>query len=270
MPEPEEEIVLSERRGHVAVVTMNRPRYRNAQNSALLYALDRALHDAAMDDGVRAIVLRGAGPAFSAGHDTRSPGRDLDVSYPRMTMWPDHVGRPAIEGRLSRESELFIGLCARWRELPKPTIAMVQGACIGGGLMLAWVCDLIIAADNAFFSDPAVEQGGGGVEWFAHAFQMGPRAAKEFLFLAERMDAARARELGMVNRVVPLNELESATMAIAERLAAMPPFGLRVAKRNINFAEDAMGLRATVEHGFGWHQLLHAYGEAQAASSEQG
>jgi enoyl-CoA hydratase len=267
MPEPEEDIILSQRRGQVAVVTMNRPRYRNAQNSALLYALDRALHDAAMDDEVRAIVLRGAGPAFSAGHDMRSPGRDVDVSFPRMSMWPDHVGKPAIEGRLSRETEMFVGLCARWRELPKPTIAMVQGACIGGGLMLAWVCDLIIAADNAFFSDPAVEQGGGGVEWFAHAFQMGPRAAKEFLFLAERMTAGRAYELGMVNRVVPLDELESATMAVADRLAAMPPFGLRVAKRNINFAEDAMGLRATVEHGFGWHQLVHAYGEAQAAAA---
>lgn len=264
----EEEVVLSERRGRVAVVTLNRPRYRNAQNSALLYALDRAFHAAAMDDEVRAIVLRGAGPAFSAGHDTRSPGRDVDVSYPRQTMWPDHVGKPSIEGRLSRESELFVELCRRWRDLPKPTVAMVQGACVGGGLMLAWVCDLVIAADDAFFSDPAVQQGGGGVEWFAHAFQMGPRFAKEFLFLGERVGAERARELGMVNRVVPLAELESVTMGIAERIAEMPPFGLRIAKRNVNFAEDAMGLRSTLEASFGWHQLVHAYGEAQAAAEE--
>jgi len=264
----EEPVVLYERRGAIAVVTLNRPRYRNAQNSALLYALDRAFHDAAMDDEVRVIVLGGAGPAFSAGHDTGSPGRDVDVSYPRLTMWPDHVGKPSIEGRLSRESELFVELCRRWRDLPKPTIAMVQGACVGGGLMLAWVCDLVIASEDAFFADPAVQQGGAGVEWFAHVHQMGARSAKEFLFLNERIGAARARELGMVNRVVPLEELEASAMAIAERLAEMPPFGLRVAKRNINFAEDAMGLRQSVEHAFGWHQLVHAYGEAMAREAE--
>jgi len=258
----EEPVVLYERRGPIAVATLNRPRYRNAQNSALLYALDRAFHDAAMDDEVRVIVLRGAGPSFSAGHDTGSPGRDVDVSYPRLTMWPDHVGKPAIEGRLSRESELFMELCWRWRDLPKPTIAMVQGACVGGGLMLAWVCDLIVAADDAFFADPAVQQGGAGVEWFAHAFQVGPRAAKELLFLGERMPADRAYALGMVNRVVPAAELEAAVMAIAERLAGMPPFGLRAAKRSINFAETAMGLRETIDHALGWHQLVHAHNEA--------
>lgn len=267
MPE-QEEVVLYERRGGVAVVTLNRPRYRNAQNSALIYALDRALHAAAMDDEVRAIVLRGAGPAFSAGHDTGSPGRDLDVSYERITMWPDHVGKPSIESRLNRESEVYVELCRRWRDLPKPTIAMVHGACVAGGLMLAWVCDLIIASEDAFFADPSVQQGGAGVEWFAHAFQMAPRFAKEFLFLSERMPAQRAYELGMVNRVVPLAELESTVMTVAEKIAGMPPFGLRLAKRNLNFAEDAMGLRETVEHSFGWHQLVHAHGEATAEPSE--
>ena len=259
---PDDDVVLSERRGAVCLVTLNRPQYRNAQNSAMLYALDRALHDAAMDDGVRAVVLRGAGPSFSAGHDMGSPGRDVDVSYPRLTMWADHTGKPSIESRLLREQEVFVELCRRWREIPKPTVAMVQGACVAGGLMLAWVCDLIIASEDAFFADPSVRQGGGGVEWFAHPFQMAPRFAKEFLFLGERVDAKRAHELGMVNRVVPLEQLEAATMEIAEKLASAPPFGLRAAKRNINFAEDAMGLHETVEHGFGWHQVVHAYNEA--------
>ena len=99
---------------------------------------------------------------------------------------------------------------------------------------------------------------------------MGPRFAKEFLFLGERVDAKRAYELGMVNRVVPTEQLEQVTMEIAEKIAAMPPFGLSVAKRSINQAEDAMGLRASIEHSFGWHQLVHAYGEATAAKPEVG
>jgi len=261
---PDEDVVQSESRGPITIITLNRPQYRNAQNSAMLYALDRALHAAAMDDDVRVIVLRGAGPAFSAGHDFGSPGRDVDVSYPRLTMWADHVGKPVIEGRLRREQEVFVELCRRWRGIPKPTVAMVHGACVAGGLMLAWACDLIIASEDAFFSDPSVRQGGGGVEWFAHPYQMAPRFAKEFLFLGERIDARRAWELGMVNRVVSTDELEKATMEIADKLAAAPPFGIRAAKRNINFAEDAMGLNSTIEHAFGWHQLVHAYNESTA------
>src|SRR6476646_2053439 len=103
----------------------------------MTYALDAAFHRAAMDDGVHAIVLTGAGPHFSAGHDIGKT-RDADVSYPRITMWPDHVGKPGVESRLDRESEVYMELCRRWRDLPKPTIAAVRGACIGGGLMLAW------------------------------------------------------------------------------------------------------------------------------------
>ena len=127
MPEPEPP-VLYEHRGAVAVVSLNRPEYRNAQNSAMTYALDAALHRAAMDDGVAVIVLRGNGDHFSAGHDIGSPGRDVDVSYPRLTMWPDHVGKTGIESRLDRESEVYLELVRRWRDLPKPTVAMVQGA----------------------------------------------------------------------------------------------------------------------------------------------
>jgi enoyl-CoA hydratase len=219
---------------------------------------------------VRVVFLRGSGPAFSAGHDTGSPGRDVDVSYPRLTMWADHVGKPSIEARLNRESEVYVELCRRWRDLPKPTVAMVHGACVAGGLMLAWVCDLIIAGEDAFFADPSVRQGGAGVEWFAHPYQMGPRFAKEFLFLGERVDAHRARELGMVNRVVPNDQLEAVTLEIAEKIAAMPPFGLAMAKRNINFAEDAMGMRSSVEHSFAWHQVVHAYGESTAAKPDSG
>jgi enoyl-CoA hydratase len=250
--------VLYSQVGKVAVISLNRPQYRNAQNSAMTYALDAAFHRAAMDDAVAVIVLRGNGEHFSAGHDIGSPGRDIDVSYPRVTMWPDHVGKPGIESRLNRESEVYLEIVRRWREIPKPTIASVQGACIAGGLMLAWACDLLVAADNAFFADPVLRMGAPGVEFFAHPWQMRPRFAKEFLFLGERIDAARARELGMVNRVVPIADLDSTVMDIANKIASMPRMALTLTKKAINFAEDAMGLREGIDHSFALHQLAHA------------
>src|SRR3954454_18310675 len=110
---------------------------------------------------------------------------------------------------------------------------MVQGACIAGGLMLAWSCDLLVASDDAFFADPVVRMGIPGVEYFAHPWVMGPRFAKELLFLGERVGAARALQLGMVNRVVARTDLESSTFALAEKIAAMPSFGLALAKKAV-------------------------------------
>jgi enoyl-CoA hydratase len=263
-------VVLYEVRDRIALVTLNRPRYRNAQNSAMTYALDSALHQAAMDDQVGVVVLRGAGEHFSAGHDIGSPGRDVDVSYPRRTMWPDHVGKPGVEARLNREAEVYLELVRRWRDLPKPTLAGVHGACIAGGLMLAWACDLIIAADDAYFADPVLRMGAPGVEYFAHPFEMGPRAAKEFLFLGDRISANRAYQLGMVNRVVPTADLDAVCLELARRIATLPRVALALAKRAVNFAEDEMGLRATIDHSFGLHQLAHAHSAEVSADAIMG
>ncbi len=254
------EVVLTERRGAVAIVTMNRPEYRNAQNSAMTYALDDAFSALAADEAVKVIVLAGEGDHFSAGHDIGTPGRDVDVSFPRRaSIWWDHVGRPGADGRIAREQEVYLGMCRRWRELPKPMIAMVQGACIAGGLMLAWSCDLIIASDDSFFADPVVQMGIPGVEYFAHPWVMGPRFAKEFLFSGQRFSAERALTLGMVNRVVSRAELESETLTLAERIATMPQFGLALAKMAVNQAEDLMGLRAGIDSVFGLHHVAHAH-----------
>jgi enoyl-CoA hydratase len=257
--------------GPVAVVTMNRPRYRNAQNSAMTYALDDAFYRAVEDDAVKVIVLGGAGDHFSAGHDIGTPERDVDVSYPRKaTLWWDHVGKPGAESRYARESEVYLGMCRRWREIPKPTVAMVQGACVAGGLMLAWCCDLVIAAEDAFFADPVVRMGIPGVEYFAHPWVMGPRFAKEFLFLGERVPAARALELGMVNRVVPRAELEQSTMDLAGRIARMPRLGLALTKRAVNQAEDLMGLHAGMDSVFGLHHIAHAHNAEVGSDSLAG
>jgi enoyl-CoA hydratase len=259
-PDAGHPVVLYRTDGPVAVITLNRPEYRNAQNSKMTYALDAAFYQAAADDEVKVIVLAGAGRHFSAGHDIGTPGRDIHESFERRAgLWWDHVGKEGAESRYARESEVYLGMCRRWRELPKPTIAMVQGACIAGGLMLAWCCDLIVAADDAFFADPVVKMGIPGVEYFAHPFVMGPRAAKEFLFTGDRVDAGRALQLGMVNRVVPRDSLESETMALAGRIAQMPRLGLALAKKAVNQAEDIMGLQTGMDSVFGLHHLAHAH-----------
>jgi enoyl-CoA hydratase len=244
----------------VAFVMLNRPGYRNAQNSAMTYALDDAFQRAVEDQTVRVIVLGGEGEHFSAGHDIGTPERDADRTFDRRAViWWDHVDREGGDQRWARESEVYLGMCRRWRDIPKPMIAMVQGGCIAGGLMLAWVCDFIVASEDAFFMDPVVRMGIPGVEYFAHPWVMNPRAAKELLFTGDRVSAQRARDLGMVNTVVPGEELHAATTAVARRIADMPPFGLALAKKAVNQAEDLQGMRAGMDSVFGLHHSAHAH-----------
>jgi enoyl-CoA hydratase len=260
MTDPQEQVVTYERRGSVAVVTMNRPEYGNAQNSRMTYALDAAFTRAVDDDEVKVIVLAGSGKHFSGGHDIGTPGRDIDQTFERRAVihW-DHVDKLGVESRFARESEVYLGMCRRWREIPKPMVAMVQGACIAGGLMLAWSCDFIVASEDAFFSDPVVRMGIPGVEYFAHPWVMNPRAAKEFLFTGDRFGAQRARELGMVNQVVPRDDLDATVMGIAERISAMPRLGLALTKKAVNQAEDLMGMRSGMDSVFGLHHAAHAH-----------
>ena len=255
-----EPLVTYEQRGGVAIITMNRPSVRNAQNADMTFQLDNAFLRAVNDDSVGAIILAGAGDHFSAGHDIGTPLRDIHRNFERRatTYWP-HEDKAGAEAIFVREAELYVGMCRRWRELPKPTIAMVQGACIAGGLMLAWICDLIVASDDAFFADPVLKMGIPGVEYFAHPFVMNPRIAKEFLYLGERMSAGRAYEAGMVNRVIPRAELLERTLEIANKLAAQPRFGIALAKRAINQAEDRMGLRDSIDAVYGLHHVAHAH-----------
>lgn len=257
--------VLYEAQDGIATVTMNRPAFNNVQNSQMTYALDEAFRRAVDDDAVKVIVLRGSGKHFSAGHDIGTPGRDINKSFERKHLWWDHVNKPGGEQLFAREQEVYLGMCRRWRDIPKPMVAMVQGACVAGGLMLAWVCDLIVASDDAFFQDPVVRMGIPGVEYFAHAHELHPRIAKEFLLLGERMGAERAAQMGMVNRVYPRAELEEQTYAIARRLAQQPRLGLALTKTVVNRAEELQGLRATMEMAFGYHHFAHAHSQAMGA-----
>jgi enoyl-CoA hydratase len=261
------EPVLYEARDGIATLTMNRPAFNNAQNSQMTYALDAGFRRAVDDDGVKVIVLRGAGKHFSAGHDIGTPGRDINKPFGRESLWWDHTNKPGAEQLFVREQEVYLGMCRRWHDLPKPTIAMVQGACVAGGLMLAWVCDLIIASDDAFFQDPVVRMGIPGVEYFAHAHELNPRVAKEFLFLGERMKAERAYQMGMVNKVVPRDELEAASYDWAKKIARQPRLGLALTKTVINRVEELQGLRTTMDLAFGYHQFSHAHSQVLGAGT---
>jgi enoyl-CoA hydratase len=251
----------------VAWITMNRPGFNNAQNSQMTYALDAAFQRAVNDDAVKAIVLAGEGKHFSAGHDIGTPGRDVNKSFDRALLLADHTNKPAAEFLYTREQEVYLGMCRRWRDTPKATIAMVQGACIAGGLMLAWVCDLIIASEDAFFQDPVVRMGIPGVEYFAHAFELPPRVAKEFLLLGERMPAARAEQFGMVNKIVPRDQLREATAAIAAKLAAQPRLGVWLTKQAVNHVEELRGKRSAMDAVYHMHHFAHAQNDLTVGNS---
>ena len=262
---PDTSPVAYETAGAVAYVTLNRPEFRNAQNSVMTYSLDAAFRKAVDDADVKVIVLRANGKHFSAGHDIGTPERDFDTYYPNAaTLHWDHTGKTGADQRLAREIEVYLGMCRRWREMPKPMVAMVQGACIAGGLMLAWVCDLIVCSDDAFFSDPVVRMGIPGVEYFAHAYVLGTRRAKEILFTGQRFTAAQALDWGMVNHVVPRDELAGKVDELCTQMAEMPMQGLFLSKKAVNICEDQMGLRNAMDSVFGWHHYAHS------ANAEQG
>jgi enoyl-CoA hydratase len=242
--------LLVERRGAVALVTMNRPEVRNAQNSALILELDEALHEADDDADVNVIVLAGAGKDFSSGHDLKAY-----VGEAAADEW--HEKRTTPEGKFEHERKLYFDKCLAIRDLATPTIAQVQGHCVAAGFMLAAMCDLIVAADDAVFQNPVLRMSGAGVEVLAEPFELGYRKAKEFLFTGDEIRANDALGLGLVNRVVARGLLEDETMALAERIAKMPAVTVQNVKRSINHAQDLAGYRAALEYHFMVHQFQH-------------
>jgi enoyl-CoA hydratase len=243
----------------IARIVLNRPEARNAQNLDLLRQLDDSLMRAGADDDIKVIILAAAGTDFSAGHDLR---KTLDQE-PASRFFGAGASATGGEGYMAREAEAYLGLCRRWRDVPKPTIAEVQGRCIAGGLMLAWVCDLIIASDDAIFIDPVVAMGISGVEWFAHPWELGARKAKELLFTGDAWDAAEAHRLGMVNHVVPRQELPAFALQLAEKIAKKPAFALKITKQAVNATLDMQGQRDALENAFALHHLCHFHNMQQ-------
>jgi len=235
--------ILYEVKDSIATLTLNRPEVANAQNAALLDELDAAWTRAAEDEDVKVILVRAEGRHFSAGHDLKD-------------RWPA-PNEITLEWIYRAENRRYLEYTLRWRNVPKPSIAAVQGRCIAGGLMLCWPCDLIVAAEDALFSDPVVTMGIGGVEYHGHTWELGPRKAKEILFTGRPLTAEEAERVGMVNRVVPRAELDTASRELAEQIAQMPAFGLRQAKRAVNQTLDVQGFYAAIQSVFDVHQTGH-------------
>jgi enoyl-CoA hydratase len=238
----------------VARITLARPEMANAQDYLMLSELNEAFDRAARDESVRVIVLAADGKHFSSGHDLRS---NVDINDLPAIGTQCHFNASDGEGYMAREAEMYVGLCWRWRNIAKPTIASVQGKVIAGGLMLVWPMDLIVAADDATFSDPVVAFGVNAVEYFVHPFEAGTRLAKDMLFTGRAISAQEALQHGMVNRVVPRDDLEAETLALASHIARRPMFGLTTAKQSVNNAQDAMGIYTAIQSAFGLHHVGH-------------
>ena len=248
MPEP-----------HIARIWLNRPDRANAQDTRLLYELNAAFDRAAHDDEVRVIILAAEGKHFSAGHDLAETDKDGAMRQHSTVGTMCGFGCAGAEAQMAREEEIYLGFCERWRNIPKPTIAAVQGKCVAGGLMLAWPCDLIIAADDAAFADPTVSFGVGGIEYFTHVWEVGLRKAKEMLFTSDEISAADALALGMVNKVVPRAELAEAALAMARKIATKSRFALKLTKLAVNGVQDAAGREIALRNAFHLHQLAHTH-----------
>jgi enoyl-CoA hydratase/carnithine racemase len=233
----------------IATITLQRPEAANAVSLEMLDDLDEAWQRAAADEDVRVIVLQADGKHFCAGHDISGVGNDGDAPPRKFTLAQIYE----IEARRYLEYTL------RWRNVPKPSLAAVQGVCIAGGLMLAWPCDLILAAENAKFSDPVVSMGIGGVEYHGHTWEWGARKAKELLFTGRPMTAAEAAEVGMVTRVVALDDLRAEASALAAQIAKQHTFALRQDKRAVNQTLDVQGFYAAIQAVFDVHETGHGH-----------
>lgn len=243
--------------GPVATITLNRPGSANAQNTELIDALDAAFDRAEADDEIRVVVLAAEGKHFSAGHD-------LKEILAGDETWAARRATP--EGKLEHEQVMYWDRLLRIRDFPKITIAAVQGACSAAGLMLACMCDLIIAADDARFSNPVLRMSGVGVELLVEPWELGARKAKEFLFLSETLSAEEAERLGLVNRVVARSELGAAAAAMATQAALVPAITARAVKDTINHTLDLQGQRESWKYHFMVHQFVSNTDEALSRS----
>ena len=259
MPRP---AVGTERLGPIARITLARPEVRNAQNTQLILELDRAMRAARRDDAVRVVVLAAAGPSFSAGHDLKPV-----VGEAREDAWRKLRATP--EGRFKHERELYVEKCLAIYNLPKPTIAQVQGHCVAAGLMLACMCDLIVASEDAVFSNPVLRMTGAGVELLVEPWELGARKAKELLWTGEPIDAREAWRLGLVNRVVPRKRLAAETLALAARIALVPPVTASLVKESLNQTAALMGKEHAWRYHFMVHQFMHGTKTAMDALAER-
>lgn len=227
MPAMDEPVLLQETLGPVRRLTLNRPQVLNALSGELVETLSEALGDAAKDEAVRVVVLAGAGRAFCAGYDLKE-----EAEHEKL----DVIGwRAELAHDVARMLEIF--------DNPKPVLAQVHGYCLAGGCDLMMMCDLAVCSEDAMFGEPEIRFGS-GVVTMVMPWLLGARKAKELLFTGEdRIPAAEALRIGLVNRVVPRDELEPATLALANEIAILDPVAISLTKKAINRSWEIAGFR---------------------------
>lgn len=244
-------------------IMIDRPDVMNVISRKVYAELDQALAQAEDDDAIKVIIIGGIGDHFGAGHDigTSAMRSELD-DYPR-----DFTALGRVK---AMDRGVYWRLHDRWRNIGKPTIAMVQGYCIMGSWMLAAACDLCIAADDAKFADRSVRWGGAHHEYPTHFWELGIKKAKEYLWTGDFIDAEEAQRLGMVNHVVPRARLEAATLWLARRIALNSLYALKVSKMSINQAADIMGQSAAVRaSGNFWIMSMGGRNEATVSGEQR-
>ena len=223
-------VLLVEDIGSVRRLTMNRPDALNALNHELTEAMSSAIRGAGADPSVNVVILRGSGRAFCAGYDLNEDAAEGELDAQR---WHQSLAESTAK-------------MLEFLDCPKPTIAQVHSYCLAGGTDLMLACDLAVAADDSFFGYVDVRFGSGVVSMFL-PWVVGMRTAKELLFTGEdRIPAAEALRMGLVNRVVPRASLDDATLDLANQIAMNEPFVIQTTKRAANRAWDVAGLRAAL------------------------
>lgn len=248
--------------GAIARITLQRPEARNAQNRGMLVELDEAFRVAEKDDAVRVVILRGAGPTFSAGHDLGPLGREERDPGPGQhpTYTFDGGTRSGAERRFLQEWHYFYRNTLRWRDLRKITIAEVQGTVFSAGLMLMWACDLIVGAEGTEFADVVgTRMGMCGVEYFAHPWELGARRTKELMLTGDSISIDEAHRIGMVSKVFPAEDVSDKTVAFALRISRLTTMAAMLIKESVNQTLDNMGFTNSLNAAFSLHQLNHSH-----------
>jgi enoyl-CoA hydratase/carnithine racemase len=233
-----------------ATITLNRPEILNAFDFRMLREIARACEDASWDDSIRVVVLTGAGRAFSVGADLKSWG-------------DDYLGKP---GEYWKWFGAFKDAHDRLREVGKPTVARINGICVGGGNEFQMACDLAVMVEDTFIRHVGPEHGsvpaGGATQWLP--IMVGERRAREIVLLCEEIPARKAEEWGLVNRAVPAGELDAEVDRLVENLARKLPQTTRYARQHLNFWRD-FAWHQTINHARDWLALSMATEEPQEA-----
>ena len=244
------QLITFEKIGFVARITLTRPERTNAMNAAMLTEIAQAMDEIEQDDDVRAVIVRGAGNAFSSGFDLKE---QMDRRPAGIEAW-----RPI----LRKDFDVPM----RFWHCPKPTIAAVRGACLAGACELALACDLTIASPDAFFGEPELKFGAGIVVMIL-PWIVGPKIAKEIILTGEdRISAERAREIGMINRIVPSETLDDVALQIARNIAVIDPLLVKETKRAINRSIEARGMLDALEQALEIDLLIEGQGSPDKAA----